>query len=115
MVERIRKLCEAHGTNFSQLEKDLDFGNGSLAKTSEKTQASRFIKLSKYFNVSLDYLLTGVESPKNAITDDERRVLALYRNFNATGKSEALKRISELSELGRYTEQGKKSSFSKIG
>lgn len=115
MIDRIKSLCKINGVTFSEVEKDLNFANGSLAKTSEKTQVSRIAKIAAYFNVSIDYILTGSNSPENTISDSERRILALFRKLNATGKNEALKRVSELAELPKYTDKGKKSSTSKIG
>ena len=115
MIDRIKSLCKINGVTFSEVEKDLNFANGSLAKTSEKTQISRIARIAAYFNVTMDYLLTGSNSPENTISDSERRILSLYRKLNETGKIEALKRISELAELTQYTEKREKSSVSKIG
>lgn len=115
MVDRIKSLCKTNGVTFSEVEKDLNFANGSLAKTNEKTQVSRIARIAAYFNVTMDYLLTGSNSPENTISDRERMILALYRKLNATGKNEAFKRISELAELTQYTEKKEKSSVSKIG
>lgn len=115
MVDRIKSLCKTNGVTFSEVEKDLNFANGSLAKTSEKTQISRIARIAAYFNVTMDYLLTGSNSPENTISDSERRILALFRKLNATGKNEAMKRISELAELPKYTDKGKKSSNWNIG
>ncbi len=78
-------------------------------------KADKLQRIAAYFNVSMDYFLTGSNSPENTISDSERRILSLYRKLNATGKIEALKRISELAELTQYTEKKEKSSVSKIG
>lgn len=61
MVERIRDLCRKKGTNFSRLEQDLGFANGSLAKSDGKIQSQRLKAIADYFNVSMEYLLTGKE------------------------------------------------------
>ena len=87
-----------------------DWKNGRSKPKRDKMQ-----KIADALGVTIDFLTTGAEKSENALTGEEHKILALYRKLNAAGKSEALKRISELSELGRYTEQGKKSSFSKIG
>lgn len=115
MIERIRYLCSEHGITFAGLEKALSFANGSIAKTNEKTQISRIKTIADYFNVSVDYLITGTESPENGFSDDERKILALYRKFNAQGKSEAIRRLTELSRLTEYTDRGKRSYSSRIG
>ena len=63
MVDRIRALCAAHGTNLFQLEKTLGFANGSLAKSDEKIQSWRLKAIADYFHVTVDYLITG-ETPE---------------------------------------------------
>lgn len=59
MVERLKALCVLNNTNFKALEGDLGFANGSLKKSSGKIQADRLKALADYFNVSMEYLLTG--------------------------------------------------------
>lgn len=63
MVDRIRALCAAHGTNLFQLEKTLGFANGSLAKSDEKIQSWRLKAIADYFHVTVDYLISG-ETPE---------------------------------------------------
>ena len=73
MLERIRQLCEEHGTILFQLEKALGFANGSLAKSdSEKIQSGRLKAIADYFGVTVDYLLTG----NNYYTNPETAQLA---------------------------------------
>ena len=78
-------------------------------------KADKLQRIAAYFDVSIDYFLTGSNSPENTISDSERRILALFRKLNATGKKAAIERISELSELPKYTDKGGKLSTSKIG
>lgn len=89
MVDRIRELCVKNQTSFKNLEKQLGFANGSIAKLStvgDKIQAGRLKAIADYFNVSMEYLLSGensIEIPDVAI--------------------EASKKISEISEkLSKY-------------
>ena len=64
MVERILELCKKHGTNPRQVEIALGFANGSLKKSKLETiQASRVKKIADYFNVSMEYLMTGISDP----------------------------------------------------
>lgn len=58
VLERVTQLCKKKGMSISQLEKDLDYGNGSLAK-SKSMSADRMYKIAQYFGVSMEYLLTG--------------------------------------------------------
>lgn len=54
----IRKLCKEKGISVTDLEKSLGFGNGSLTKSSSNAiRSDRLLLISKYFNVSMEYLL----------------------------------------------------------
>ena len=54
----IKMLCKQKGTSLKALERELGFSNGSLAK-SETIKADRLQKIADYFNVTIDYLMTG--------------------------------------------------------
>ena len=66
MVERIKELCESRGIKISNLETALGFGNGSLLKTSEKTEFGRIKKIADYFGVSIEYLTEGKSAEKES-------------------------------------------------
>jgi len=61
--------------------------------------------LTKYFNVTLDYLL-GLEKEEsynfNKLSKEETTLLENYNKLNALGKKEANKRVAELTEITRY-------------
>lgn len=80
MVDRIKKLCALRGTNLSQVERALDFANGSLAKTSEKTEIGRFVKLAKYFNVSIEYFVDDTGGETATLSQDELKLIRGYRS-----------------------------------
>ena len=66
MVERIKELCSARGIKISNLETALGFANGSLSKTSEKTEFGRIKKIADYFGVSIEYLTEGKDTEKES-------------------------------------------------
>ena len=105
MNERIKELCKANGITFAALEKRLGMGNATLKKANEKMQAVRLKALADYFGVSMEYLLTGVKTPQDAISGEERELLHLYRKLNATGRSALLEHASDLSDLPKYTQE----------
>ena len=70
IVDRIRKLCKDKGINVSKLERDLGFANGSIVKTNENTQSARLKAIADYFDVSLDFLLTGKDTEKKSTTGE---------------------------------------------
>lgn len=59
-IDVIRALCTKNNTSIKALEKELGFSNGSLAKAST-IKDDRLQKIAEYFNVSVDYLMTGEE------------------------------------------------------
>ena len=65
-VERVKQICKERKIPISKLEKDLGFANGYIAQLRKGTfPADRLAKISEYFDVSVDYLMTGNEnSPK---------------------------------------------------
>lgn len=59
-VERIKALCKATNTPISKLEKSLGFSNGYIGKLQKGVvPGDRLLSISEYFNVSVDYLITG--------------------------------------------------------
>jgi transcriptional regulator with XRE-family HTH domain len=59
-IDIIRALCTKHHTSIKTLEKELGFSNGSLAKAAT-IKDDRMQKIADYFNVTVDYLMTGEE------------------------------------------------------
>lgn len=61
--------------------------------------------LTKYFDVTLDYLL-GLEKEElynfNKLSKEETVLLENYNKLNEIGKKEANKRIAELTEINKY-------------
>lgn len=66
-LDIIKQLCKEKGISLAQLESDLEYGNGSLAKA-KSMSADRMFKIAQYFNVSMEYLMTGKTIDE---TDDE--------------------------------------------
>lgn len=70
---RIKELCKKNKISVNKLETDLGFGTGYVSKLDKSTPNVKKIKLiADYFNVSVDYLMTGKEfefSPEMALTD----------------------------------------------
>lgn len=61
--ERIKELCKQNKISVNKLETDLGFGTGYVSKLDKSTPNSKKIKMiADYFNVSVDYLITGKTS-----------------------------------------------------
>ena len=119
MIERIKKLCIEHKTNFSKLEHELGFANGSLAKSDGKIQSQRLKAIADYFGVTMEYLLTGKDEPEAfwdgpsdapAMTVAELEILELFRSLPADTQNEVLRYGKFLSQEAK--ENKKKSSAS---
>lgn len=63
LKERVKNLCKSNGVSMNQLEKELGFATGYISKLDKSTPNSKYIqKIADYFNVSVDYLMTGKET-----------------------------------------------------
>ena len=96
-AEIIRDLCKKKGTSIAQLEKDLGFGNGTIASSkSNYIRSDRLKAIADYFDVSMEYLLTGKElepfrdgqSPN--FTIEELQLLDLFRALPDAKRSEVI-------------------------
>lgn len=69
--------------------------------------ADMLFAISKLLGVSVSelYGLDNAQPAGMTLTQSERELLRLFRKLNATGQSEALERISEMSELPKYTQE----------
>lgn len=117
------------GNRFKELRKDKKLTQDELAKQFNKQFNTTFNKstISQYendkrkpeinilenwadfFNVSVDYLLCRtderlpLELENIYATKNEQHLIKIYKELNDTGKKEAIKRISELTEINKYT------------
>lgn len=76
--EIISQLCEANKIAITALEKELNFGRGTIGKWKKGTtpNSAKLQKIANYFNVPIGYLMTG-ESPEwhPAITEKDEKDL----------------------------------------
>ena len=101
MLERIRWLCKENGTNFSSLEKELNFANGSLVKFGESTKCIRVYKLAQHFGVSMEWLVSG-KQVENILDNHEKNLISMYRSLNKDGRAELLKMADIYTRLPEY-------------
>lgn len=86
MKERIRHLCKINHVSMNRVEGDLGFGKGYLSKLgTSKPNAEKLKKIADYFNVSLDFIMTGKEENKEKnqridIKDELERMRDLLKN-----------------------------------
>ncbi len=57
---RIKELCKTKGVTVTEAEQELGFARGSLCKIdTNKPSMEKVQKIANYFNVSVEYLMTG--------------------------------------------------------
>ena len=63
ILERIESLCKRNGINTYSLEKELGLSHATIQKWRDHDpKATSLSKVANYFNVSMEYLLTGQSS-----------------------------------------------------
>mgnify|MGYP000929801293 CR=1 FL=1 len=98
LLDRIKLLASTHQLSLAELERKLDFSNGSLRKWDSSTPSGDKIeKVADYFNVSTDYLLGRTDNPKIADEQNDpnvdnltKQAIVLFRK-ETEGLSEAEK------------------------
>ncbi|MBZ2159614.1 helix-turn-helix domain-containing protein [Streptococcus australis] len=78
LLDRIKLLATTHQMTMAELERKLDFSNGSLRKWgSSMPSGDKIEKVADYFNVSTDYLLGRTNNPNIANNGDASAPLDL--------------------------------------
>lgn len=94
LLEQIKRLCNKNAIPLRVLEKELKLGNGSLSKWDKSAPSVEKVqRVAGYFNVSVDYLLTGDE--KQAVNQHQNKTYYTSQElFNLFGFFVKQKRIS---------------------
>lgn len=95
VIDRISCLCKERGMSVSALEKELEFSNGSLAKAKD-IPSSRILEISEYFNVPMNWIMTGKEPEFDKYGAESAHLVAKIRND--AGLTQALEKYFELSD-----------------
>jgi len=89
---RINALSKEIGSSVNKVLSECSLSKSivdNLKKGSMPT-ADKLYTIAQYFNVSTDYLLTGVEHTSAQLSDDEKRMLEYYRRLDTLEKGELL-------------------------
>jgi len=110
--ERIETLRKNRKISQGALEKELGFSNGSVSKWKNSMPTpERLKKLADFFQVTVDYLVTGEEripayslDPQNAETaqkiyENDRVLFDVYRSADRDRLVEYAKKLKELQTL----------------
>jgi len=75
LLDRIKALASSQQMSLAELERKLDFSNGSMRKWATSTPSlDKVEKVANYFNVSLDYLKGRTDNPKIASEEEINEV-----------------------------------------
>ena len=98
MKERIQNLCKKNCISVNKLEKILGFGNGYICKLGQSTPNASKIKLiADYFNVSVDYIMTGEEKIVPTFSPDHIELISAYDKLSSADKLAIMQIIKSLS------------------
>lgn len=95
-VDRVKELCKDRNIPISKLEKACGFSNGYIAKLKKGTMPNDKLQtVADYFNVSVEYLMTGEDQNSPYYLNDETRELAqfLFENPNYKVMFDAVRKV----------------------
>lgn len=103
MVDRIKNICKTRKIPISKLEQDLNFSNGYIASLKKgSVPADRLYMIANYFDLSMEYLVTGEET-EQYFTSEELHLVEQFRKVLPEGQKE----IQNFIEFQLYKRGGK--------
>lgn len=111
--EIFTKLCDEKGISPTATLQNLKISTSKLTawKNGSLPSASVLILLSEFFQVSIDYLLTGEDkcNLENSHTPNEIEMLEIFKNFDDREQVKIIGRMEEWLEVKRQREAISKS------
>lgn len=84
LLEKIKFLCKERNITIAELEREMQISNGSISKWSKsKTSADNILKIAKYFEVTMEFLLN---SEVGALSSEAFEFARLFDNLNTKQK-----------------------------
>ena len=114
MYREFADLCERRNVTPYRVAKECGFSGVSLSdwKSGKSSpNADKLLKMSRYFGVSMEYLMTGENSdheplPSVILSEDEDSLLASFRALNKEGRKKAAEYVSDLAGNEKYIKDG---------
>lgn len=105
IVERIKQKAKEKGLNISQLEKELNIGNGVIRRWDDRNpNAEQVYNVAICLNTTVEWLLTGKEAAE--LSSDEQTLVNYYRQADDRGKRYIMRTAeAESTELKSSTSQ----------
>ena len=82
LTDRIKKIAEKKGLTFAEIERQLDFGNGTLRRWDKSSPASdKLLKLANLLDTTTDFLLTGDKDKQSTLSPEDVEWLELIHRL----------------------------------
>lgn len=115
--ERIFELMKKQRITQSQLADALQTTQSTIANWKQRgtiPPMNYACKLAEILDTSVEYLVTGQAPEEEYYTDDERKLISVYRGTNETGKLRIVEYAREMNQLHPEQEDLEELSASKI-
>ena len=107
IYNRIKALADARGISIASLERQLDFGNGTITKwRTQDPGVSKLMKVAEYFEVSLDWITErNIDVPfTEGIVQLNVELIARDKKGMSADRINKIQRILDaIYEKGEYT------------
>lgn len=98
ILEKIRHLCSEEKITITELERILEFGNGTIRNWGDKNPTlDKIKKVAEHFNVSVDALMDEMKIPSKEsreiavkidnYTEQQKNLLICYMSIIESGKA----------------------------
>lgn len=99
--ENLKMLCKERKITFAKIEKELGYGNGSLAKA-ESISAQRLYEIAKHLDVSME----SIVDPTNKSEENGEKAALEMKNAMLKEKVMLLQKINSCyEEIGRLKDK----------
>ena len=89
IVDRIKKLCDEHGTNFAEVERKVGLSNGQIRRWDNASPKLENIeKVADYFDVTVDYLRGKEKDVSEKLPTDLDEILDGIMSFDGQPMTE---------------------------
>lgn len=117
ITNRIFTILEQKNISQSELARILGIRQSTISGWKQKfnePEAELLEPISKALNISIEWLITGIEKlePGTTLPDEEQQLLNYYHTSNREGKNRIMEQAEFIST--KYPQQGKSSEY-KIG
>ena len=111
MAHRLRELRKERGLTLLQVAEKLGVTESTVQRYEsgniKNLKYETMVELAELFGVAPAYLMGWTSSENSSQKDNQEltEVVNLFQKLNRAGRQEALNRLMEMTELGKYTKK----------